>query len=72
MKADFDQFLWTVVFLAMGGIALGKAVVTSGLLETMDTVIRNLVEGLSTYSVVLALSMVVLVSRSENIKFDVS
>jgi phosphate transporter len=49
----------------MGGIALGKAVVTSGLLETMDAVIRGLVQGLSTYSVVLALTVVVLVSMNE-------
>ncbi|KAG9014908.1 low-affinity phosphate transporter [Tulasnella sp. 427] len=60
-KADFDQFLWTVVFLAMGGIALGKAVVSSGLLETMDVVIRDMVDGLSMYSVVLLLSLIVLV-----------
>ncbi|KIO25061.1 hypothetical protein M407DRAFT_15305 [Tulasnella calospora MUT 4182] len=60
-KADFDQFLWTVVFLAMGGIALGKAVVSSGLLETMDVVIRAMVHGLSMYSVVLLLSFIVLV-----------
>ncbi|KAG8993253.1 low-affinity phosphate transporter [Tulasnella sp. JGI-2019a] len=60
-KADFDQFLWTVVFLAMGGIALGKAVTTSGLLEKMDILIRQMVSGLSMYSVVLALSFVVMV-----------
>lgn len=45
----------------MGGIALGKAVVTSGLLETMDSGIRNMVEGLPIYEVVLALSAVVMV-----------
>ncbi|EPQ53940.1 SPX-domain-containing protein [Gloeophyllum trabeum ATCC 11539] len=58
---DFEQFLWTVVFLAMGGIALGKGVTSSGLLENMDDVIRKLVEGLSLYSVVIVLSIVVLV-----------
>lgn len=61
-KADFDQFLWSIVFLAMGGIALGKAVVSSGLLDTLDVGIRNLVEGLPMYEVVLALTAVVLVS----------
>jgi phosphate transporter len=49
------------VFLAMGGIALGKGVTSSGLLEKMDSVIRGLVDGLSPYSVVLVLSVVVLV-----------
>lgn len=45
----------------MGGIALGKAVTTSGLLEVMDVLIRNLVSELSPYSVVLALSFMVMV-----------
>ncbi|EGO24899.1 hypothetical protein SERLADRAFT_356336 [Serpula lacrymans var. lacrymans S7.9] len=60
-KDDFEQFAWTIVFLAMGGIALGKGVTASGLLETMDEVIRDLVSGLSLYTVVLVLSPVVLV-----------
>lgn len=60
-KEDFDQFLWTIVFLAMGGIALGKAVTSSGLLEVMDTAIRHLVKDMPLYPVVLALSVVVLV-----------
>lgn len=58
---DFEQFAWTIVFLAMGGIALGKGVTSSGLLLTMDESIRGLVEGLSLYTVVLVLSPVVLV-----------
>ena len=45
----------------MGGIALGKAVTSSGLLEYMDVGIRQLVEGMSLYTVVLALTAVVLV-----------
>jgi phosphate transporter len=60
-KDDFEQFAWTIVFLAMGGIALGKGVTNSGLLETMDKVIRDLVDGFSLYSVVLILSPVVLI-----------
>ncbi|KAI5886234.1 Sodium/sulfate symporter [Schizophyllum commune H4-8] len=60
-KDDFEQFAWTIVFLAMGGIALGKGVTTSGLLEVMDGLIRDMVEGLSLYNVVLILSPVVLV-----------
>jgi len=60
-KEDFEQFLWTVVFLAMGGIALGRAVTSSGLLEVLDGTIRELVNGLSLYTVVLVLSAVVLV-----------
>lgn len=53
--------MWTIVFLAMGGIALGKGVMSSGLLQTMDMLIRDLVHGYSLYHVVLILSPVVLV-----------
>lgn len=45
----------------MGGIALGKGVTSSGLLTIMDEKIRNLVQGLSLYTVVLVLSFIVLV-----------
>ncbi|KAJ7623924.1 SPX domain-containing protein [Mycena polygramma] len=60
-KDDFEQFAWTIVFLAMGGIALGKGVTQSGLLEVLDGVIRDLLEGVKPYNVVLILSPVVLV-----------
>ncbi|KAH7906949.1 SPX domain-containing protein [Hygrophoropsis aurantiaca] len=60
-KDDFEQFAWTIVFLAMGGIALGKGVASSGLLATMDKGIHRLLDGLSLYTVVLVLSPVVLV-----------
>ncbi|KAF7424746.1 low-affinity phosphate transporter [Pleurotus ostreatus] len=60
-KDDFEQFMWTIVFLAMGGIALGKGVESSGLLGVMDTHIRDLVEGLGIYTVVMVLTPIVLV-----------
>ncbi|TFK63157.1 Sodium/sulfate symporter [Pluteus cervinus] len=60
-KDDFEQFMWTIVFLAMGGIALGKGVMSSGLLEVLDTLIRHMVDGYSLYTVVLILSPIVLV-----------
>jgi len=60
-KDDFEQFMWTIVFLAMGGIALGKGVMSSGLLEVMDIMIRNLATGRALYTVVLVLSPVVLI-----------
>ena len=50
------------MFLAMGGIALGKGVTSSGLLEVLDDIIRNLIDGMSLYTVVLVLSAIVLVS----------
>ncbi|KAF5345994.1 hypothetical protein D9758_013862 [Tetrapyrgos nigripes] len=60
-KDDFEQFTWTIVFLAMGGIALGKGVTSSGLLDVMGDLIRDLVDGYSLYNVVLILSPIVLV-----------
>jgi len=63
-KDDFERFMWTIVFLAMGGIALGKGVMSSGLLEVLDGAIRELVDGFSLYSVVMILSPIVLVSCS--------
>lgn len=59
---DFEQFLWSVVFLAMGGIALGKGVTSSGLLDKMDVLIRGFVNGRSEFGVVVVLTAIVLVS----------
>jgi tryptophan synthase/phosphate transporter len=37
-KDDFNGFLWNVVMLAMGGLALGQAVQSSGLLLSISAV----------------------------------
>jgi len=58
---DFERFAWTIVFLAMGGIALGKGVSSSGLLKILHDIISELVEGYRLYTVVLILSPIVLV-----------
>ena len=60
-KDDFNQFTWTIVFLAMGGIALGKGVLTSGLLDIFDTLIRDILQDLDLYTIVILLSFIVLV-----------
>ncbi|KAI5990255.1 SPX domain-containing protein [Pisolithus albus] len=60
-KDDFEQFAWTIVFLAMGGIALGKGVTSSGLLSTADESLYRVLEGKQLYTIVLILSAVVLV-----------
>lgn len=60
-KDDFEHFMWTIVFLAMGGIVLGKGVMSSGLLDVVDVILRDMVEGFSLYAVVLILSPVVLI-----------
>ena len=48
-KEDFNNFLWTVIILAMGGIALGKAVTSSGLLHAVAGSIKNSTEGVGLF-----------------------
>lgn len=48
----------------MGGIALGKGVTNSGLLDVMDEIIRGMITDMSLYTVVLMLSGIVLVRTS--------
>lgn len=52
------------MFLAMGGIALGKGVISSGLFDVMGKHIRYIIQGSSLYVVVLVLSVIVLVCLS--------
>ncbi|KAI7902686.1 SPX domain-containing protein [Cokeromyces recurvatus] len=59
-KDDFNNFLWNVIMLAMGGIALGKAVESSGLLKTIASQIENMVQGLSAFEVLFVFSCLVL------------
>ncbi|OAQ28387.1 SPX-domain-containing protein [Linnemannia elongata AG-77] len=60
-KEDFNNFLWTVIVLAMGGIALGKAVDSSGLLDTIAHHIQSAVSGFSMWVVLLIFSFLTLV-----------
>jgi len=48
-KEDFNNFLWTIIILAAGGLALGKAVNSSGLLATIAISITERVDGMSLY-----------------------
>lgn len=43
-KDDFNNFLWTVIMLAMGGIALGTAVSNSQLLKTIASSISQILQ----------------------------
>jgi di/tricarboxylate transporter len=52
-KDDFNNFLWTVIILAMGGIALGRAVYSSGLLESITLEITEWVDGLSVWEILV-------------------
>lgn len=60
-KEDFNNFLWTIIILAAGGLALGKAVNSSGLLHTIANGITDRVEGLSLYGVMCAFAALIAV-----------
>ncbi|KAG0349135.1 low-affinity phosphate transporter, partial [Gamsiella multidivaricata] len=60
-KEDFNNFLWTVIMLAMGGIALGKAVDSSGLLDTIAHHIQEAVSGFSVWVVLMIFGALTLV-----------
>ncbi|PYH79902.1 plasma membrane phosphate transporter Pho87 [Aspergillus uvarum CBS 121591] len=60
-KEDFNNFLWTIIILAAGGLCLGKAVTSSGLLHTLANAIRMRVEHLSLYGVLIVFSALILV-----------
>ena len=50
---DFNNFMWTIVILAMGGSTLGKAVSNCGLLFTIAEHIKLLIEGKTLFLIVL-------------------
>lgn len=60
-KDDFNNFLWNVIMLAMGGIALGKAVESSGLLQTIAERIEDMVTGFNAFEILFVFSVLVLV-----------
>ncbi|KAJ5084711.1 hypothetical protein NUU61_009290 [Penicillium alfredii] len=60
-KEDFNNFLWTIIILAAGGLCLGKAVTSSGLLHTIASGITTRVEHFSLYGVLLVFTSLVLV-----------
>lgn len=60
-KEDFNNFLWTIIILAAGGLCLGHAVTSSGLLQTIATSITTHVAHLSLYAVLLVFALLILV-----------
>lgn len=57
---DFNNFMWTIVILAMGGTTLGKAVTSSGLLSTIAGIIKENVEDKPIFVIVLIFGLVIL------------
>ncbi|KAF2966024.1 hypothetical protein GQX73_g7558 [Xylaria multiplex] len=60
-KEDFNNFPWTIIILAAGGLSLGKAVESSGLLHTVAARISAEVHDLDLYVVLLIFSGLALV-----------
>ncbi|KLU91988.1 SPX domain-containing protein [Magnaporthiopsis poae ATCC 64411] len=60
-KEDFNNFPWTIIILAAGGLALGKSVKSSGLLHTLADDIGVRAEGMSLYGVLVVFSSLILV-----------
>ena len=60
-KEDFNNFLWTIIILAAGGLSLGKAVSSSGLLHTIAAAITDSVSNLPVYGVFVVFAGLILV-----------
>lgn len=62
-KQDLNNFLWSVVILAMGGLVLGETVKTSGLLDVFAEKIADAIEyySLSLWSTLCIFSFLILV-----------
>lgn len=61
---DFNSMLWNVVMLAMGGLALGEAVTSSGLLLSIAEQLQHLVQGASVWRVLVIFCGLVLVATT--------
>lgn len=60
-KEDFNNFLWTIIILAAGGLALGKAVSSSGLLHLIANAITHEVKEMGLYTVMVVFASLILV-----------
>ncbi|KAK2811259.1 hypothetical protein FQN50_002356 [Emmonsiellopsis sp. PD_5] len=60
-KEDFNNFLWTIIILASGGLCLGHAVTSSGLLHTIAGAITEQVADFSLYGVLVTFAALILV-----------
>ncbi|KAI9315081.1 SPX domain-containing protein [Dichotomocladium elegans] len=60
-KDDLHAFLWSVVVLAQGGMALGKAVTSSGLLKDIALRIKDGIQDLQPIAILCIFSFLILV-----------
>ena len=59
-KDDWNGFLWDVVMLAVGGLALGECVKSSGLLKTIASDVGMYVDGLGLWPVMMIFCALIL------------
>lgn len=59
--SDINNFPWSIVILAMGSLALGKAVSSSGLLATIAEALQKKVMDYDTYVIIIIFGALVLV-----------
>ena len=64
LQDDFNNQLWNVVMLAMGGSALGEAVKSSGLLSAIAHGIQDLIVDYGTWEVLAIFCALVLVATT--------
>lgn len=60
-QEDFNNYPWTIVTLAMGGLALGKAVSVSGLLATIAQLIQDKLENAELFTILTVFGFIVLI-----------
>ncbi|KAG1468611.1 hypothetical protein G6F56_003734 [Rhizopus delemar] len=60
-KSDLNAFLWSVVVLAQGGMALGNAVTSSGLLQDIALRIKDGVQDLEPIAILAIFAFLILV-----------
>ncbi|CCE63447.1 hypothetical protein TPHA_0E03570 [Tetrapisispora phaffii CBS 4417] len=58
---DLNTFPWSIVVLAMGGIALGSAVSSSGLLSTVALALQRKIQNDGTYAILCIFGILMLV-----------
>lgn len=60
-KEDLNNFPWSIILLAMGGLALGKAVSSSGLLKTIATALQHQIEDFNVFVILIIFGILILV-----------
>jgi len=60
-KEDFNNFLWTIIILAAGGLALGKAVNSSGLLHVVAESITSQTKDVGVFGVLVICTALIMV-----------